>query len=197
MMKTLSQRLTDFKSGKRVTPRTFGPGAWVEGGYVLYDGQPRRSAGEAHKLRNLGHTGWYADNHQDMLYVGEVWRLPHGRFVAGYVEESGTTVLDGCIYDDERDAAMAADGCAESAAEKSREFYAKDRAEQDILQAREEIHELNNEALETLRELKAVTLPPAICSAVKGSLMALLSKRKQAFKLIAAREHDYWSAVST
>lgn len=196
-MKSLSKRLEEFKAGKRAAyQKSFGPGQWLESGeYVIYTA-PRRSAGKSHEIiGGMRHTGWFADNFQDELYVGEVWRLPHGKFIAGYREQSGAVVFESRIFDDKEDAALSADGLAESAADKGREDCAKHQAEQDIVQARENIHELNKEAMEILRELKGVALPPAICSAVRGSLKALLRLRKAAFTLIEAREQDYWSAV--
>ena len=35
-------------------------------------------------LRNLGHSGYYADIDQDNLIIGIVAQLPHGRYIAGY-----------------------------------------------------------------------------------------------------------------
>ena len=198
-MKSLSKRLEEFKAGKRpVYQKPHGPGHWTDDlEYVRYSVPTRRSAGKAHEInRGMSHTGWFADNDQDQLYVGEVWHLPHGKFLAGYVDDfGGTAIFDGRVYDDKSDAAYAGDSMAESAAEKSREFYAKDRAEQDILQARDDIHELNKEAMEVLRELKGVQLPPALCAAVRGNLQTLLNLRKKAFCTIKRRQDDYWSAV--
>ena len=160
-----------------------------------------REPKEAHKVVNLRHTGWYADNHQDMLYVGVVAQLAgrehEERWIAGYEDkEGGRYTFDlSCIYDEASSAAHAADSMAEHDAEESRDFYAQDQAEQDIAEARAEIHQINQEALKLLREAKGKNFTPAVCSAVKAAMHGFLADRQAQFKIIADREHDYWSAV--
>lgn len=160
-----------------------------------------REPKEAHKVVNLRHTGWYADNHRDMLYVGVVAQLAgreHGeRWIAGYEDkESDRYTFDlSCTYGEASSAAHAADSMAQHDAEESRDFYAQDRAEQDIAEARAEIHQINQEALKLLREAKGKSFTPAVCSAVKAAMHGFLADRQAQFKIIADREHDYWSAV--
>lgn len=155
----------------------------------------------AHKVITIRHTGWYADNDQQKLFVPVVAQLPgheNGeRWIAGYEDqECRCYTFDlSCTYEEARDAAHAADSMAQHDAEESREFYAKDAAERDIWLARAEIHQINQEALKLLREAKGKTFSPAVCSAVKAAMHGFLAERQEQFKIIADREHDYWSAV--
>lgn len=103
---------------------------------------------KAHGSRRVDHTGWFCDEFQDRTLRGVVYRLPHGRFVPGYVssddcllthnrrgdwsEPSGVCLAfdDICTADDSRDthseaeldAAVLADNLAESVAEDEREY---------------------------------------------------------------------------
>lgn len=230
-MKSLASRLATYKARDKakVFRSVFRQPGWRngDGGYAAYatkefglGGEGSRSSEElnvwyshddspsfcrepkpAHKVVNLRHTGWYADNDQWMLYVGVVAQLPgcagEERWVAGYENaEAGNYTFDlSCTYDEARDAAWAADSMAQHDADESREFYAKDRAEQDIAEARAEIHQINQEALKLLREAKGKNFTPAVCSAVKAAMHGFLADRQEQFKIIANREHDYWSAV--
>lgn len=70
----------------------------------------------------IGHTGWYADSHQESKVRGIVARLPHNRWLAGYwTSDNDERVYFPTIYDDWADAARAADSEAESIADKERE----------------------------------------------------------------------------
>lgn len=160
-----------------------------------------RACGDSHDIIRLRHTGWYADNDQNGLLKGCVLQLPSRNGEPRYVpatyctEWDGATIYMGDIGPDKEQAARNADSYAEREAERSREFYAKDEAEQQIAQKREEIHELNKEALELLREIKGQTFTPAVCSALKSSLQGLLRDRKACFKRIVKLQDDFWSAV--
>lgn len=72
----------------------------------------------------VDNTGWFCDDYQLQTIRGLVARLPRGRgFLAGWsMGENMASVLDCEIYDDETDAARAADSMAESAAETEREY---------------------------------------------------------------------------
>lgn len=73
---------------------------------------------------HIHHTGWYCDNFQDNKIRGIVMRLPHDRgFLAGWsMGEKMISEIEYIIYDDESDAAYAADSIAEDVAEKGREY---------------------------------------------------------------------------
>ena len=101
-----------------------------------------RDAGTAESILNLRHSGYFADDYQDELYVGRVWQLPtrNGEplYLAGYVErDSGYAMLCASnsrleTFDDPKDAARAADGLAERNAECEREYSERWRAATDL-----------------------------------------------------------------
>jgi len=69
------------------------------------------------------HTGWFADADCSNTVRGIVGRLSHDRFVAGYVvKDNGEHVYLCRVFDDEREAARAADQEAERIAEKEKEY---------------------------------------------------------------------------
>lgn len=73
----------------------------------------------------VDHTGWFTDDHGSAYKIrGIVLRLPKGRgFLAGWsMGENMASSLDCDIYDDEIDAARAADSMAENVAEAEREY---------------------------------------------------------------------------
>ena len=76
-------------------------------------------------VADIGHTGWYTDEHGDGDKIrGIVMRLPHGRgFIAGWTMGQGMiSTVDYDIYDDIEDAAHIADSMAEIVAEREREY---------------------------------------------------------------------------
>lgn len=172
--------------------------------------------GDAHKLTRIRHNGWYADNFQDSLIIGGVAKMRTSRgtlyIPVTHCDGWGGTrhyIRDGEMAprgSDEatheqavRDAAHTADGLAEREAEESRDYYAKDAAEQDILTARDRVHAINDEALSLIREIKAngKDYTPAVCKALRSELTGLLRQRRAEFKTIAAREADYRTAVQS
>ena len=69
------------------------------------------------------HRGWYADVDCSRKIRGIVARLTHGRFIAGYYsDDNGERVYFGKVYDDEKEAARAADQEAEQEAEAERDY---------------------------------------------------------------------------
>lgn len=125
-------------------------------------------------VARIGHTGWFTDTFHDEKARGIVARLPHGRFIAGYHWSSNDErVYFPEVYDDETEAARAADSHAEAFAESAREdserFNAmcdaeweieeKERAFKLAFMARHvsaEHAELAREALEELRSARDV-----------------------------------------
>jgi hypothetical protein len=94
--------------------------------------------------------GWYTDIHADETAVGIVARISHGRFLAGYRWTSNDEyVIFPGVFDNEDDAAHAANGHAECFAESSREdserFDRMSKAEIDA-----------DEALEALQDVRAL-----------------------------------------
>lgn len=160
-------------------------------------------------LRNAGAwraadgCNWYASDDQGAVIKSAVLQLPSRDGSPVYIPATYCSDWDGATcypldwYDTPEDAARAAAGYAETEAEESREYYAKDRAEQDITEAREEIHRINAQALALAREIKQQgrAFSPAICSALRGQLLEFVADRREQFRTIAARQADYWSAV--
>lgn len=75
--------------------------------------------------RPIKHTGWFSDECGDDIIRGIVLRLPKGRgFLAGWTmgEHMATNIDVSWVYDDEVEAAFAADSMAEWAAERNREY---------------------------------------------------------------------------
>jgi len=109
--------------------------------------------------RSIRHTGWYmADADFAETMRGVVYRLPHGRFVAGYVEgyggskgftpnDDGARLDMSCTYSDELDAALAADSIAEHWAEESREYNEAWRAADDCYNKTGEIKKLRSKRI--------------------------------------------------
>jgi hypothetical protein len=74
---------------------------------------------------SIHHTGWFCDEYEDDKIRGIVLRLPKGRgFLAGWTmgEKMATQIDVSWVHDDEIEAAHAADGMAEFAAERQREY---------------------------------------------------------------------------
>jgi hypothetical protein len=173
--------------------------------------------GSAEKIapRVIQHTGWYADIFQDALIIGGVCRLRTARG-ALYVPVTSCDQWDGATHhlaDAERvprgsdqdahdkalrEAAICADRLAEIQAEEAREDSAKDRAEQDIDEARAGIHSINKECLALLAAIKQAggAYAAPVCSALRAQVGAMLDRRREAFATITARQNDYWTAVN-
>lgn len=105
--------------------------------WYTHTGPEFRDEREAHEvMHSIGHTGWFTDADANETAVGIVARLPHGRYLAGYLwHANGERVYFPTVYDDEREAARAADGHAERFAEDSREDSERFNAMQDAEEA--------------------------------------------------------------
>lgn len=164
--------------------------------------------------RLIDHNGWYADNYQGDLIVGHVCRTRCSRGTL-YIPATRNTDCDGTVHyindaelvprgateDDHdkacREAARSADHYAEKEAEDCREDNAKYMAEADIEEARAEIHGINKFVLALLGEIKSAgaDFTPAICTALRAEVQQYLRDRREQFKIIKAREEDYWTAA--
>ena len=83
--------------------------------------------------RSIGHNGWFAYVDCCETMRGIVARLPHGRFIAGYVQsvnDERTYYPD--VFDDEHDAALMADEHARVMAEREREYNERWHAASDL-----------------------------------------------------------------
>lgn len=114
--------------------------------YTHSDGLHFRSERKAHNLVQMRHTGWFIDSDCNDTITGIVAGLTHGRFIAGYeCSENGERVYFGTLYDDESDAARAADDCARIQAEKEKEHNDRDTEARDL---RDEVEKLECDVME-------------------------------------------------
>lgn len=67
------------------------------------------------------HSGWYSDTSYGEVVRGVVAHLPHGRFIAGYLNPWGERAYFSDVYSDAREAAIQADELARARAEEDME----------------------------------------------------------------------------
>lgn len=80
------------------------------------------------------HKGWYTDG-ADMSATarGVVARLPHGRFLAGYYwSENGEYVYAADVYEEEREAILAADSMAQRFGEEESDYQTRWREAENL-----------------------------------------------------------------
>ena len=155
--------------------------------------------------RAADNCNWYADNYQGEVIKSAVLQLPSRDGTPVYIPATYCSDWDGATcwplewHETAEEAARSAAGYAEKEAEESREFYAKDAAEQQTAEQRELIHATNKEALALIREIKqaGANFSPAICQALRSKLSDYLETREEAFKRIDELTRDYWSAVTS
>ena len=141
-------------------------------------------------------VGFYSDNWQNDTIRGGVERIRGARFTL-YVPVTYCTGWDGVTYhmanaypvergskeedheDARRDAAALAYTIAEREAEQCREEDAKQRAAEDIEDARAEIHNTNKQALALLAEIRGQEFTANVCEALRYRLRCLLDDRRQ------------------
>lgn len=104
----------------------------------------------------IDHSGWYTDECGDLDKIrGLVIRLPHGRYLAGWsMGEGMASTYDGEIYTDLVEAARAADGMAETAAEKEREYQERWRRLQDMRDERDDLEKTARAARDAFKEYR-------------------------------------------
>ena len=157
-------------------------------------------------------NGFYTDSWCSDTIKGGVERIRSARGVF-YVPVTYCTGWDGVTYymadaeqvdkgateeeheKAQREAANSAYHYAEREADKAREEDAKQRAEDQIADARAEIHETNKAARALLAEIRGKEFTQNVCEALRHRLREYLADRRRCFELIAEREANYWSAV--
>lgn len=155
-------------------------------------------------------TGYYCDSFQNGLAIPVV--LKYRRKVkhrdrddrtnvlycpaVRFTECEGVTSYPLDVYYDAGDAMRAAHGYAERAAEECREDDAKQRAEDDIYQARESIREARENVAALVADIRAAgALPAAICKVTRAALRMERTALHVALRTVKERRADYWSAV--
>lgn len=141
----------------------------------FYRAPPELALREAEKPRYIDHEGWYADDLAENTFRPRVWRLPRGRFLAGYdSSEWGTIQLDRAVYNDERDAWRAADSMAERDAEKERDYLERWRAANNVADNLQEKREALRAAHSDARGLVAVLRDLPQTAASRATICAML-----------------------
>lgn len=150
-----------------------------------HDAAAWRDCGAAHEIartsdsmRRWDHTGYYADDFQDKLYIGHVWQLParnrEPQYVAGFANPYGLVYLSASnyrldIFDSREDAARAGDRLAEIMAEHARDYSAAWAAEQSARDDASQAFHNAREALAALREQKALgAVGSRVCSMLRA-----------------------------
>lgn len=172
--------------------------AWVESGECGF-----RFVGASGKiLSNLRHTGWYVDNQHGETTMGVVYRLPHGRFVAGCCdpwqsdkEGRGPFLMENAVYEDEEEAAMAADQAAERYAELCREDDLREQAKVGIEDAKESIGNIREEIRSLVAGIRESTLAESICSQLRRDIRRLRREIHDEWKRIRTLETEPWRII--
>jgi uncharacterized protein YukE len=144
--------------------------------------------GPADKLANLKHTGWYCDDMQWQTVRGHVVRYRRkcpatGKKSLVYVpavawsDADGVTIWPRDCYDEKRDAALSADGYAESIAEGEREYQEADTALQQAQDALEQcaadVRDARQQFAAIARDFRESVLSGAVCDLVRAELQDL------------------------
>lgn len=168
-----------------------------------------RFRGLAHKLVRLGHTGWFTDEDggNGELARGVVYLLPHGRLIAGVVDPfnsdkdgQGPCIFDVdergnlTLYDDEQEAARAADRLAELYAESEREHDARFQRERQLEEQRDEAQqELDSKRQDVralLAEIRDSRLSPGLCERLRAQVKRDRSRMHSLFQDIASASRE-------
>ena len=166
-----------------------------------------RRVGWSDEHLHIRHTGWYSDNYQEETFRGVVFRLSarsggRERFVAGYFEsmsEGFVLDLSEIWEDDLTGAAREGDRLAERAAEKARDFEAKDAAALRIEEIDAELKNVRAEILELCQSIRKacpeIGQHKPIRSALRRALQGLLRDRNSLISERKDLEDDYRVAV--
>lgn len=102
-------------------PNETGGSFYLESDFMI--GNRWTWADEVSGVRGIDHTGWLTDEHGDGDKIrGLVVRLSHGRFLAGWsMGEGMASKVEPRVFEDEAEAAHAADHMAEHVAEMERD----------------------------------------------------------------------------
>lgn len=171
--------------------------AWVEPQDI-----GARWHGPADKFARIDHTGWFSDSFQSETTRGVVYKLPHGRFLAGASDPwncdkdgFGPFITEGDVYTDENEAARAADRLAEIYGEFLREDDAKQQATAEIEEKTKEVSELRDTIRGLIAGIRESKLAPSVCSELRASIRRHWREMTEARERIHALRKNYWLAV--
>lgn len=121
-----------------------------------------RKVGDSDDIISLNHTGWYTDNYHDETVHGEVYQLPARHGSPQYVPAVNDPDNRDCacvdfrsVTDDKEQCARDADRMAETWAEESREYQAKEDAENRIAEITQEMKDVYAEFRRISRGIRA------------------------------------------
>ena len=158
-------------------------------------------------------SGFFIDDYCTETITGGVVRLRTARFTL-YIPCTYCTGWDGANLhykyaervergstEEEHEkarneAAATAYGRAEHEGEEAREDFARQRAADDIEDARANIHEINKNARALLAEIRGHEFTENVCAALRHRLQEYLVERRRQFERIAERQENFWSALS-
>ena len=171
--------------------------------------------GAAGDYMRFSHKGYFADNFGHDVITGGVIKLRHSRGV-DYLPVTFSDSYDGVkLYFNDRErvnkgasdhsdairaAANSADYHAEREAESAREYDARDTAQNDIDQLREDINEAKNAARRLIQDIRAQRqtgdIKPLICGVLIHKLRDYKREVSAARERIAALNNNFWLSVN-
>lgn len=165
-MRTPAQRRLDalrqkhgaeWRTKRAKTPKTYSNGHSTPREFVYLD-QSRfeeLDCTPVHEILSRAPRGYYINDWGE-TYIAAVVNLTHARFAAAYYSEDieAATVDISKIYDDETDAAHAADSITQRAAEDAYSYYLEDAYSYQREQNREEYHRINRQLIKLIKDLK-------------------------------------------
>lgn len=170
------QQLDDMPRYAGRHDRAFYCDAWPDGWRLV--GRADEVARAADRPRSIDHTGWYTtDEGDDGTIAGYVLRLPHGRLIPGIAQTDcdGVTLYPIDSYSDAMECARAADGYAERAAERERDYQRAWRAGSDAAYLNTQAIEHRREIIEICRAARAdLDIDAATWATVKWRVSTLL-----------------------
>jgi hypothetical protein len=153
----------------------------------------------ADRIIRLGHTGWFTDSDGGEKIRGEVWELADDNdrkpsiFLAGYTEENGAYICLSCTrgtldtFEEASEAARAADGLAESHAEREREYQER---WQEACRCADEIASAKSDAAiarKNWRTLRNAARVPGMTGNESADLVILAEEKREEHSELIAR----------
>ena len=150
--------------------------------WYAHTGEQFRDERFCDDVARIGHTGWFTNTDGDEKARGIVARITHGRFIAGYHWASNDErVYFPEVYDNETEAARAADSHAEAFAESAWEDSARFIAMQDA----------ENETEEKEREFKLAFMARHVSAAHTELAREALEELRSARDVLSSATADY------